>query len=188
MAYDQAAPPPEVPRPVIRFSRPKTTGETVTVACKLPSGVILRCFEKFKVSEPQRDGSYKDVDVFRPIPEKQFIVRGTWTASAGQAYNRTNHAVQDLLPGGYALTHGCPREVWDSWLHANRNSPIVRNQLIFAFPNYQTTTEEAKKLRATKTGLEPLDKDNPSDRMPGGVDRRTRINILEEGGPDTFTR
>jgi len=34
--------------------------------------------------------------------------------------------------GGFALTPGVPKEVWDAWYKANENSHIVKEGLIFA--------------------------------------------------------
>jgi hypothetical protein len=180
MASTIGMPPPPVPTPAIRHSRPVSTGQTVTVACKLPSGVLLRCHQMEKIAEPQQGGGYRDIMRSRPIPDKQFAIRGPWSGSAGQAYNKGNPAVAELLPGGYALTHGVPKEIWDHWLSENKNTPLVRNRIIFAYPAVATVTEEAHKLRAVKTGLEPLDPDKPAERMPGGVDRRMRLGILTQ--------
>lgn len=177
MANDIDLPPPPEPRPVIRHNRPRSTGATVVVACKHPQGVILRMFEKETYQEPTQTGS-RDTERYRPIPDKTWVIRGTYVASAGQAYNRKNSAVAELLPGGYALTHGVPKEIWDNWLHYNRNTRMVRNHVIFAMPSMTAAAAEAKKLRAVKSGLEPLDPDKPAERMPGGVDRRLRMNVL----------
>jgi len=178
MASEQQAPPPPIPRPVVRPSEPATTGATVTVACKLPSGLLLRVFAEEKHMEPTQSGEAKPVQVWRPIPGRQFAIRGTWTASAGQAFARNNPAVAELLPGNYALTHGVPKDLWDLWLSQNKNSHIVRNRVVFAFENFQTATDEAKKARDVRSGLEPLNPDRPAERMPGGVDRRVRMDVL----------
>ena len=159
---------------------PATTGETVMVACKLPHGVLLRIFDWQEYDEQQRDGTVKRAK--RAIPlETEFVVRGPWVASAGQAYNRANSAVAELLPGGYALTHGCPKDLWDRWYDQNRMTALVRNKIIFAHASQPTVNEEACGLRQVKSGMEPLDPRNPAERMPGGVDRRLRLGILEQG-------
>jgi hypothetical protein len=169
------------PNRFTRGDRPVTTGETVTVACKLPHGIVLRVFDWEEFDEPMRDGSLKRSRRAIPIEAMEFTVRGTWTASAGQAYAKNNAAVQDLLPGGYALTHGVPKQTWDLWYQQNRNEALVKNKIVFAYSSHQTVTEEAQKLRAVKSGMEPLDPQKPAERLPGGVDRRLRLGILETG-------
>lgn len=177
---DTNLPPPPIPRPAIRHSRPTTTGETVTVACKLPSGLILRMFEEYQYQEPSQTGM-RDVRAFRPLPNKTWTIRGTYVASAGQAYMPGNSAVAELLPGGYALTYGVPKEIWDNWLHYNRDTAMVQRKVIWAMPSMHSATEEAKTLRQVKSGLEPVDRANPAARLPGGgtrADRQLRIEQL----------
>ena len=81
-------PPPPVPTPAIRHSRPVSVGQTVTVACKLPNGLHLRVFEMHKIQEPQQYGGTKPADQSRPIPGMEFIIKGPWVGSAGQAFAR----------------------------------------------------------------------------------------------------
>jgi hypothetical protein len=150
------------------------------VACKLPHGVILRIFDFEEFDEPMRDGTTRRSTRARPIPDLQFTVRGTWLGSAGQAYNERNGAVAELLPGGYALTMGCPKDIWDRWHEQNKASLLVQNKIIFAHATHSTVSGEAAKLRAVQSGLEPLDRSKPAARMPGGVDRRLRIGELEK--------
>jgi hypothetical protein len=54
----------------------------------------------------------------------------------------------------------------------------------------QQATEDAKDpdARKVKSGLEPINQDNPAERMPGGVDRRLRMSVLQEGEPGTSPR
>jgi hypothetical protein len=180
MTNGGGAPPiPKPPDPVVKVSRPATSGDTVTVACKLPHGVILRIFRWEEFEEQMRDGTYKTSKIGRPQEGREFVVRGTWAASAGQAYNVNNSAVAELLPGGYALTHGCPKDLWDEWFVQNMRSLLVRNKIVFAHSAQSAATEQARELRSVKSGMEPLDPQRPAERMPGGVDRRLRMGILD---------
>jgi hypothetical protein len=177
---DLGLPQQPAPTPATRISRPVTTGDTVTVACKLPHGVILRVFDWEEFDEPMRDGTIRRGRRGKLIPDLQFTVRGTWLGSAGQAYNERNGAVAELLPGGYALTTGCPKEIWDRWHDQNEMSLLVQNKIIFAHATHSTVSIESAKLRAVTSGLEPLDRGKPAERMPGGVDRRVKIGELEK--------
>jgi hypothetical protein len=165
-------PPPPVPHPAVTADDPVRTGETVTVACKLPAGLILRCFEWEKFKESTRDG-LQDSKRAREKPEMRFVVRGTWVGSAGQAFARNNPAVAELLPGGFALTPGCPKEIWDLWFEQNKESALVKNRVIFAHPEHASVVKSAQDHRAVTSGLEPVHPDNPGERL-GGVDRRLR--------------
>jgi hypothetical protein len=179
MANNDVPAPPN-PNPAVRYSRPTTTGDTVTIACKLPAGVILRVFEWHDYMEPLRDGTLKESRRAIPVPDAQFVVRGTWISTAGQAYNRNNGAVADLLPGGYAITEGCPKAIWDTWLEQNKQSDLVKNGIIFAFPDRNSVVEEVKKRPDVVSGLEPIDRSNPAAKM-GSIPSRLRFGILEQG-------
>lgn len=172
-------PTPTLSRPATRASAPATTGDTVTVACKMPHGLILRIFDWEDFDEPMRDGTMRTGKRARDTGE-HFTLRGTWTASAGQAYMPNNPAIAELLPGGYALTPGVPKDLWEKWYEQNRESAIVRERIVFAHAVHHTVVSEATQMRQVVTGLEPLDRANPAARMPGGVDRRLRIGILDE--------
>jgi hypothetical protein len=167
------------PHPPTRLTRAATTGDTVTVACKLPHGVILRVFEWEEFDEPMRDGTIRRGRRGRPIDDQQFTIRGTWVGSAGQAYHAHNSAVAELLPGGFALTQGVPKELWDLWHEQNRHSALVKNKIIFAHATHTTMQTEAAGFRDVKSGLEPLDPARPGERMPGGMDRRLKMDILQ---------
>jgi hypothetical protein len=183
-------PPGPAPNPAVqptRLSRPTRSGDTVTVACKLPHGLILRCFREEKFMEPTQTGA-RETTRFMPIDEMQFTIRGTWVGSAGQAFAKNNPSVAELLPGGYALTHGVPREIWDNWYAANKKSQIVRNKVVFAYGSESGASDAARQLRGVKSGLEPLDPDRPADRLPGGVDRRLRVSMLKQDEEGTSAR
>jgi hypothetical protein len=162
------------------MSRPATTGDLMIVACKLPGGLILRWFDTVDSMEPQRDGTSKPIRISQEDPEKRWIVRGTMVASAGQAFVNPL-AASELLPGGYALTHGVPKEVWDHWLETNRHTNLVRNKVVFAYPDMSTAQEVSVEHKAVKSGLEPIDRNNPGEKM-GRIDRRLKLGILEDGG------
>jgi hypothetical protein len=100
-------------------------------------------------------------------------------ATAGQAYNSGNNAVRDLLPGGYAITEGCPKDIWDGWYEQNKQGMLVKNGVIFANKDRQSVIKEACERAAVVSGLEPLDRANPGARL-GGVDRRLRLGILDQ--------
>jgi hypothetical protein len=173
-------PPPPVPTPATPVSRPTRTGDTVCVACKLPSGIILRIFVWETYAEPRRDGTVnREARRAIPVPGVEpFVIKGVWAASAGQGYNANNGAVADLLPGGYAITDGVPKDIWDKWLDQNKASRLVVNHIIFAHKDRPSLIQEVRKHSAILCGMEPLDRANPGARM-GGIDRRLRIGVLD---------
>lgn len=144
-----------------------TAARTVTVACNLPHGVVLRAFEAVKVNEPVLGGSgSREVTEYRERGER-FIVHGTARPAAlvpGQHYAE--------IANGYALTHGVPAELWEAWLKANKDSPMVANSCIFAVE--RDAAGEAKRKGDKSSGLEPI---NPAGdkRMSRGSRNVTGI-------------
>lgn len=124
-----------------------TTGETVTVALKHPSGVILEIFEESEGHEPVMGGGTRKVKVFRTTG-KQYPING----------NRVPFGMIPNYPiiGGYALTAGVPREVWEIWSDQHKDSPLIENGLIMAHSSIDGATSEARNRIKLTNGLEPM--------------------------------
>lgn len=137
-------------------SVPATGTAIVTVAVKHPHGVVLRAFRMVDTLEVTRDGS-------RTIKEGR---------SFGQPFTtRGNASFMHVLPnlreqldqsGGFALTDGCPKDLWDNWLENNIDSDLVRNGLIFAGEDRVAVVAECLKRASLQSGLEPIDPANPN--------------------------
>jgi hypothetical protein len=153
-------------RPVVaqQVSAPVSGTDVVTICCKIPNGLILRAFEQIEEVEASLTG-----------PRKYIIVKGiVGTEFSCQGPAQINHITSNMFdlmsrsyPGGYALTHGCPRDVWESWLHWNKNTPIYTEGLVFAVADPADAAMEAKSRASLRSGLEPLDPANPSLTVKG---------------------
>jgi hypothetical protein len=170
---------PRPPQPAARFSRGVTTGDTIYVACKLPGGLILRCFEMVDHEEQTRNG----IQVVRQaaeIPDSRFVIKGPWAASGGQAFSNSNGFLTDLIPGGYAITEGVPLETWSKWYQDNKNGKLVREGFILAHRDRAGLIKECRDLAGLKTGMEPIDPKNPAEKMGGTGNRAVKIEVLTE--------
>lgn len=127
--------------------KPATTGETVVVALKLPNGLIIQAQEKTTDQEPIMGGGTREVAVFRPVGQ-QFSLHG----------NRVPFGKMPNYPivGGYALTDGVPKDVWENWRDLHKDMPLVRNGLVAAFDDMDSAKDFAKDGKALKSGFEPL--------------------------------
>jgi hypothetical protein len=155
--------------------KPATQGKvmrsrnTVTVACKLPGGLELRVYDWQEESEACPAG-YRTVKVARPRDEVA-VLRGC-AVPAGY------HA--DFIVGGYAITN-VPKDLWDLWLEQNKDAAYVRNGLVWACPTREDARKEAKSMAKTRSGLEPIDPENPQ-RVDARIRRGTmeNINVADE--------
>jgi hypothetical protein len=68
--------------------------------------------------------------------------------------------------GGYAMTPGCPKELWERWLEDNKDSLLVKNKIVFASDRTDYANGEALERRGERTGLEPLVRDAKDPRVP----------------------
>ena len=132
-------------------SEPATGTATVTVACKLPHGLICRIHKKDKRMVPVYGGGYKEEEFWSETGE-EFILNGN-------AYPQ-NEAPKVPLAHGFALTYGVRKDWWDAWIMQNRLLPAVKNGLIFAHERQGKTEDEAKEKAGVKSGLERLDPKN----------------------------
>jgi hypothetical protein len=135
---------------------------TVTIACKLPHGLILRVFDMIDGQEPVMGGGFRKIKVAKERQERATI--------KGWAHPQ-NHAPKAPLVGGFALTSGVDKDLWDAWLAQNGQSDLVKNGLIFAHETVDSVNDEAKEKRALRSGLERLD---PA-KLPKGIQKHETV-------------
>ena len=146
---------------------------TVTVACKLPNGLILRVFDMVDRDEPVMGGGMRKVKVAQERPAQVTI--------KGNAHPQ-NAAPRAPIIGGFALTQGVDKEFWDLWLAQNKDSDVVRNRLIFAHENTAKTEDaaRAKDNAKNRSGFERLNPHAlPKGIEPGSEDMK-KIQVPEE--------
>lgn len=119
---------------------------TVTVACKIPQGMLCRIHEKRKITEVSLGGPRTVEQYF--ATDHQFVVNGP---AHGQI-----EGPRHLTVAGYALTYGVPKDLWDAWYEQNLQLDAVQRNLIFAYDSPDMAKDAAKEHRKLKTGLERL--------------------------------
>jgi hypothetical protein len=144
---DKTAPQPKVGR-----------GAThVTVACKLPAGLVLRLYNMVPSEEPVLGGGVRKTTI------------AEYDAAAGE-YRLKGYAAPHgerpdarIIGGmtGFALTPGIARDFGERWLKANADLPAVKNGLIFASDKEDHVVGLSKDQKGLSNGLEPIDPKNP---------------------------
>lgn len=120
---------------------------TVTVACRLPQGIIIRDNVKITVEE-QTPGGVRAVEQYRPIGPR---IRIKGPTVPGPFIRRVE------VVGGYAISEGIPADVFQRWIDWNKDSAMVRNQLIYGHENGDRVRDWAKDRDSVRSGMEPLD-------------------------------
>lgn len=132
------------------------SAKTVTVACKLPSGLVLRLAQPVKVNEPVMGGGSREVTQYRPV--------GAAVTVLGTAHPQ-NAAPLCMIVAGYALTPDVDAKFWNEWLRQNVDHMVVKNNLIFAYEKDSDAKAAAKDNAERRSGLERLD----PNKLPRGL-------------------
>jgi hypothetical protein len=122
------------------------SAKTLTVACKLPNGVVLHLDDMVDEVEPV---SFKTVKIARRRPET-VTVHGCAVPVGTPLPAHQIHA-------GYALTPGVDADFWAEWLKQNKDTTMVKNNLIFAMPTREAIEAKTTEHKAQRSNLEPLD-------------------------------
>lgn len=144
---------------------PATGTETVTVACKVLSGMRCRIHKLTKVTEVGM-GSTRTVQQWLET-DKEFVL-------AGPAHAQ-NEGPRHQIVAGFAITHGIRKDYWDEWREQNSELPAVKHGLIIAYASADKVMDAAKERKGIKTGLERL---NPHD-LPK-IDARFKVQLADD--------
>lgn len=145
------------------------SNDTVTVASKMPNGVILRLFEQVDVEYPLPGGGSKTVSEWHEmVSVDRYVIKGI-AAEAGKMPDA------DGISHGFALTYGIPKDFWDKWLEQNKSLDMVKKRLIFAHQQDASIQSFTKTNADNKSGLEPIylnGKGQVEDyRAPKGIEK-----------------
>lgn len=159
----RAAAQPQAPaaqQPQAPTVRATPRASVVVVACKVPNGLVLQLCKKTSFPEETPSGTRDRVRYDRVGP--RVTVRGpaypVGTPPAGMP-------PRPAIVGGYALTPNVDREFFEQWMEQNRQNPIVINRMIFAHEARSHVVGQARELKDTRSGFEPLIPDN-DPRLP----------------------
>jgi len=122
--------------------------ETVSVACKVPNGLILRVGAFETITVPVLGGGLRDEKIWRATAD-QIKINGPKRAMES---GDPDSPVAD----GYALTFGVNADLMAKWMADNADSDIVRNHLIVVNTKREDLKAMTKEGRTARTGLEPM--------------------------------
>jgi hypothetical protein len=138
---------------------------TVTVACKVANGLLLRLFKMVEDAEPVLGGGTRKIKRAEQIGEAVKI-NGPGAALFGR-----NPAYP--VVAGYALTPNVDAEFFTEWLKQNKDHDAVKANLIFAYDKPADVEACAKEHEAQRSGLEPIDPEKPQKALKG-IERGTK--------------
>ncbi len=131
----------------------------ITVACKMPHGVICRLHEMVDVEEPLPGGGTKTVKRARPTGSV-FKLNGYLKPAVG------DEPAPPAAPGAFALTHGVDEDLFNAWMAQNHDLDMIRNGLIFASAKADYVKSKAnEREKDVRCGLEPINR----SKLPRGI-------------------
>lgn len=126
------------------------SAKTVTVALKLEHGLILQLCKETTWME-ETPGGVKERRRHDKVGERIFVRGTSYPVNPPPGFPE-----RGPMADGYALTSGINAEFWNEWLRQNQKLPLVKNKLIFAFPEITSVRAKAHELKDTRSGFEPL--------------------------------
>lgn len=125
-------------------------GTTVTVACKIPNGLALRIMEAYVDNELVMGGGTREVTKHREVGDPVRI-KG----------NSAPNGTMIVTHGGYALTTGISADFWELWFEQNKDSALVKNNLIYALPREDSAASKGREMEEVTSGQERIDPSKP---------------------------
>ena len=119
----------------------------ISVACKVPNGIILRTGAFVDVPESVLGGGVRISRVWQ-ADGKSIELKGPARPFGGEA--------KAPVEGGYALNHQIDSDLWERWLADNKDSPLVTNHIVFAAAKRDAIEGQARDKRDIRSGMEPL--------------------------------
>lgn len=132
---------------------------TVTVACKLPHGLVLRLHTMEDVNEPTAGGG------FRKVKRAQVVGEPVTIKGYSRRFDRRTEQAPAAISSSYALTYGVDADFFKKWLDQNKDLDAVKNNLIWAHGEPDMVEGFIKEHEAQKSGFEPIDPNN----LPRGI-------------------
>lgn len=138
---------------------------TVTVGCKIPTGLILQVFIMEDHDEPLFGGGVKTVKRAVRTHHEPIKINGP-----------ARYAGIDLphdIKGGCGLTYGVDADLFAEWMRQNKDAPYVKNGMIFAQPTGKPADidSQIKDHQKRLSGMEPLDPANLPQEFKGRIQK-----------------
>jgi len=126
--------------------------KTVTVACRLPHGLVLQLQRQTSRPEPVMGGGFRDVHVWEKVG--QTVTLKGWS-------HPVDRAAPTDITNGYALTYGVDAEFMTAWMEQNADHPAVISGNIMVMTRTGDIKTKTQDHVGERVGFEPHDPKNP---------------------------
>lgn len=123
--------------------------KTVTVACKIPNGLVIEHGKTVMEDGKPKIGS-----------DNRVIVEGSKKVLI-------NGANSDGAVAGCGMTHNVDADWFNNWIETHAEFEPVKAGAIFALANPNDAAAKAKEVKGEKAGFEPIDANDQQFQAPG---------------------
>lgn len=127
-------------------------GKTVTVACRLPHGLVLQLQQKTTRPEPVMGGGFRDVPVWEKVGPS--VTLKGWS-------HPVERAASTEISNGYALTYGVDADFMATWMEQNSEHSAVKSGNIMVVTRPGDVKAKTREHLGERVGFEPHDPKNP---------------------------
>lgn len=121
---------------------------TISVACKIPNGIVLQVFASTETQEQVMGGGHKTIKQAHVI----------WRAKVNGPAVPEGRGSPYPIFYGYALTHGIDADKFAVWLEQNKDSAFVLQGFVKAHLKPSELEAHAKERSDVLTGLERVNR------------------------------
>lgn len=153
-------------------------GGTVTVACKIPNGIVLQLCKPTQWFDETPSGTRERTrhDKYGP----RVVVNGPAFPNGPPPEGFRN---RPETVGGYALTSGIDADFFAKWMKQNKDAPYVTSGMIYAHSQATSVRAFAKEHKDTRSGFESLSQDmdfRKDPRIPAPVPGIAPVSKLNQ--------
>lgn len=131
--------------------KPEDAGAKVAVYLNHPTGIVIQRYQFAEYDEMVLGGGVQRRKISEPV--------GPAITLYGNRPGRQGTEQTHMIVANHGVTHGVPKDLWDWWIVAYKDMPLVRNGLIFAHEDSSRGEAQARAMRDERSGLEALMKD-----------------------------
>jgi hypothetical protein len=145
-------------------------GGKLTVACKIPNGLVIQVYGTEPWQEPVMGGGHRTV-------QRAFVRQDMGRAVLNGPARKLGKDMPHEIRNGVGLTHGVDADLFNAWLEQNKDQEYVKKGLVFAHAKPAEVHAQAKDTRSVKSGLEPIDPNNMPEEFRRKASKVTTADV-----------
>lgn len=140
---------------------PAISSTTVSIACKLPAGLVMQLQREETRRDPAPNDGNRTVKVFAKYGDKYTL----------NGFSRSPSLNPKLVVGGFAITSNIPKDFAEEWFKQNADFPPVKRGFVKMFSSDNMASGYASEHEKMKSGYEPTDPNDLPEEFRGRIEK-----------------